>query len=162
MHRSACRGLLLLSLVSSCLDEPGQRSQAKAASPRAPDARVVSFVDVPATSPHHDAILWAVQQGYLTVCRSSPPAFCPRDLIARDQLAVSLIRMKHDTYSFTQTAESTEANMRWADEYIRKHDQLLSPGCGARVRCPSAAMLRENWAAFLLRLAKSRNSPAAR
>lgn len=119
-----------------------------------PDAPAPSFSDVPASHPAHAAIGWVAGRGIMIGCQAAPPAFCPDDALGRDQLAVSLMRMKYGlNFSFGQTPYFSDVPAtHWAFAAIQKLYELqITNGCGSGKFCPSDPTLREQAATFLVR-----------
>jgi len=120
-----------------------------------PDSKAApTFTDVPSTHLAYAAISWVGARGIMLGCKTSPLAFCPDDPLKRDQLAVTLMRMKFGaTFSYSKTPSFSDVpSGHWAFAAIQKLYELkLTAGCGAGKFCPADDTLRNQAAVFLVR-----------
>jgi len=113
-----------------------------------------SFNDVPAASPFFDYINVLSSWQITTGCSSSPPQFCPTDLVTREQLATLIIRsMLGDNFTYTTTPYYTDvpASSPYF-RYIQKMTDLgIAHGCSATTFCPGGNVPRGDASVLLVR-----------
>ena len=122
-----------------------------------PPAPTGIFADVPTS---YWAIRWierAYNEGIASGCSSNPRKFCPRSVVARDQMAIMLLRAKHGasyqpppaTGMFTDVPTTYWA-AAWIEQLTREG---VTGGCSTTPRkfCPSSPVTRDQMAVFLVR-----------
>ncbi|WP_180541461.1 FG-GAP-like repeat-containing protein [Nevskia soli] len=112
-----------------------------------------SFSDVPPGSYDFDAVNLLAAKGITTGCAAGE--FCPNENVARDQMAVFLVRTvlgtDNFTYSPTPYFQDVPTNY-WAFAYIQKLYELgITTGCSALDYCPSDPVTRAEMAIFIIR-----------
>jgi hypothetical protein len=55
------------------------------------------FTDVPTSSPYHGAIDWLVDRGITAGCDTTPPRYCPKSSVTREQMAVFMNKLANVT-----------------------------------------------------------------
>jgi hypothetical protein len=55
------------------------------------------FTDVPTSSPFHGAIDWLVDRGITAGCDTTPPRYCPKSSVTREQMAVFMNKLANVT-----------------------------------------------------------------
>jgi hypothetical protein len=112
------------------------------------------FNDVPSSSSFSDYInvlsSWQITKG----CSSTPPLFCPTDLVTRDQLATLIIRsMLGDTFTYSTVPYFTDVPASSSFfPYIQKLADLgLTHGCTATTYCPTGPVPRMDASVLIVR-----------
>ncbi|MGV8040659.1 MAG: S-layer homology domain-containing protein [Thermoanaerobaculaceae bacterium] len=121
-----------------------------------PAATGTVFADVPAS---HWAAAWIERlyaDGVTTGCGQSPLRYCPEQVLARSEMAVFLLRLKHGASyvppAGTGTVFSDVASSHWAVGWIEQlAAEGITTGCGGGKYCPEAAVPRSQMAVFLTR-----------
>ena len=109
------------------------------------------FTDVPASSPYCRWIEELARRGVAGGCGGGK--YCPGDAVARDQMAVLMLRTHEPALSppacgtpLFDDVPASSPYCRWVEELARRG---VVGGCGGRNYCPSAAVTREEMAVFL-------------
>ncbi|MGV8041896.1 MAG: choice-of-anchor tandem repeat GloVer-containing protein [Thermoanaerobaculaceae bacterium] len=121
-----------------------------------PAATGTVFADVPAS---HWAAAWIERlyaDGVTTGCGQSPLRYCPEQVLARSEMAVFLLRLKHGASyvppAGTGTAFSDVPSSHWAVGWIEQlAAEGITTGCGGGKYCPEEAVPRSQMAVFLQR-----------
>ena len=116
------------------------------------------FADVPADHPFATWIEALVTAGITTGCSTSPPQYCPDGTVTRGQMAVFLLRAKHDAGYSPPAAKGTmftdvPASQPFAPWIEALVAEGMASGCSSSPPqyCPDAAVTRAQMAVFLLR-----------
>lgn len=128
-----------------------------------------TFSDIPTYFWAHAFVQKLYEAGITGGCRTTPLAYCPSSAVARDQMAVFLLRAKHGrTYQppAASGAFSDVPTTHWAAAWIeRLRDEGITGGCGTSPLryCPTGIVSRDQMAVFLLRAKHGANyqPPAA-
>jgi hypothetical protein len=112
------------------------------------------FLDVPGTSPFYPFVTSLSENGVTAGCGLL--TFCPSSPVARDQMAVLLLRSKFGSAYLpppaTGTVFSDVPAGAFAAAWIERLSALgISSGCGGGRYCPSLGVSRDQMAVFLLR-----------
>jgi len=136
--------------------------KAKEGSSYTPLAATGIFQDVPTT---HWAAAWIEElynRGITAGCSTNPLKFCPDDLVARDSMAVLVLKTKYNTnvpyFRYSpfdyQTSSFTDVGTGhllgdWIEAF---YDEDFTAGCGTDLYCPSDWTTRAYAAIWLLKL----------
>jgi hypothetical protein len=149
-RRTSMRRLMLAIsavLALGLLPNPAVGAPTGDGARRSPAATSASFTDI-AASPFEADIRWAADAGIVQGCE--PTRFCPRALVAREQMASFLARAfglpTTGTDYFTDDETSSHESMINATA-----DAGIAAGCASDRFCPKAGVTRAAMAAFLAR-----------
>ena len=116
-----------------------------------------SFADVPGDYWAWNWIEGLYDAGVTSGCASSPRQYCPSGTVARDQMAVFLLRAKHGP-AYTPPAVGASTGFGdvpttyWAAAWIKQlAAEGVTSGCGGGNYCPTTVVTRDQMAVFLLR-----------
>jgi hypothetical protein len=126
------------------------------ASYQPPAATGTMFTDVPLSQPLAKWIEELAREGITGGCSTSPPQYCPADVVTRAQMAVFLLRAKHGAGYQPPAATGTmftdvplsQPLANWIEELAREG---ITSGCGATTYCPDDPVTRAEMAVFLVR-----------
>jgi hypothetical protein len=115
-----------------------------------------TFADVPISHWAWDWIERLYSAGVTSGCSATPRLYCPTNPVARDQMAIFLLRGIHGSAytppSMSGTKFADVPMAFWAGAWI---EQLalegITAGCGNGNYCPGMAVARDQMAVFLLR-----------
>ncbi len=122
-----------------------------------PPAAQGIFTDVPTT---YWAAPWIEEmaiEGITSGCSVSPKRFCPETIITRDQMAIFLLRAKHDAVYFPPPAQGIFQDVplnNWAVEWIEELAlEGITSGCSVtpKLYCPADQVARDQMAVLLVR-----------
>jgi len=122
-----------------------------------PPAAQGIFTDVPTT---YWAAPWIEEmaiEGITSGCSVSPKRFCPETIITRDQMAIFLLRAKHDAVYFPPLAQGIFQDVplnNWAVEWIEELAlEGITSGCSVtpKLYCPADQVARDQMAVLLVR-----------
>ena len=122
------------------------------------------FIDVPANYQYFKWIQKVKDLGITAGCTAT--AYCPDDLVTRDQMATFLIRARYGastTFSYPSTPYFTDVPpsdnfFKW----VQKLKQIgITAGCTATTYCPNDPVTRGEMAILVLRGSLNRLLPAA-
>lgn len=142
-RRSVVALLTAACLLATVAAAPGSPASAGAALP--PGG---TFMDDNG-SPFEGSIEAVVAAGVATGC--SATTFCPRDAVTRAQMAAFLTRALNLTATSGIAFSDVPASHPFFIEINRLATAGVTLGCGGGRFCPSAAVTREQMAAFLVR-----------
>jgi hypothetical protein len=115
------------------------------------------FTDVPLS---YWAVNWIEKlfaDGITTGCGTSPLVYCPEQSVTRAQMAVFLLRAKHDAAYNPPAAAGLFADVptfHWAAAWIEQlYTEGITTGCGTSplTYCPDDSVTRAEMAVFLVR-----------
>jgi hypothetical protein len=112
-----------------------------------------SFTDVPPASPFYPFVETILHAAVTGGC--GPEAYCPGSNVTREQLAVFVLRGRHDRYQAIPCGGFLEFDdvpagspfCGWIEDLV---DRGVVRGCGPRTYCPTAPVTREQMAVFVL------------
>jgi hypothetical protein len=112
------------------------------------------FLDVSPPHPFHSFVMTIFENGVTVGC--APLYYCPDSAVAREQMAVFLLRSKEGAgYQPPACVAPSFADVpcgsiyaAWIEELV---DRGITVGCGGGNYCPAQAVTREQMAVFLLR-----------
>ena len=120
-----------------------------------PPAATSTFGDVPANYWAKDWIEELKNEGVTSGCSTSPALFCPDSIVARDQMAVLLLKAKHGNTWVPPAATGLFQDVPtsyWAAPWIEAlANEGITTGCSSspRLYCPTATVTRDQMAVFL-------------
>jgi len=114
---------------------------------RTPGSGSAPFSDI-AGSPFYEHIVWLVDNGITGGCGNG--RFCPNDRVLRNQMASFLARALDlpaatDDYFDDDDGQSHEADIN------KLAEAGITGGCGERLYCPTAPVMRDEMASFVSR-----------
>ena len=114
-----------------------------------------SFVDVPMEHFAWPSIEALVASGVTAGCMTSPPAFCPESPVARDQMAVFLLKAGDPGFvppgCTVPPFADVPCSSIFAPWVAELADRGITTGCGGGNYCPASPVTREQMAVLLLR-----------
>jgi len=122
-----------------------------------PPATGTVFDDVPASSFGAAFIERLFAEGITSGCSVSPPLYCPASAVARDQMAVFLLRAEHGSGYAPPPATGIFGDVPASDPFAPWIEQLynegITSGCSVSplLYCPGNPNTRAQMAAFLSR-----------
>jgi hypothetical protein len=145
-----------------CPDDPVTRAQMAVFLERGrqvfdpPAATGTVFDDVPASDPFARWIEPLFHDGITGGCSTTPPLYCPSDLVTRGQIAVFLLRARHGAGFVPPPGTGTVfADVPASHPFVSWIEQLalegITGGCGGGNYCPDATVTRGQMAVFLVR-----------
>ena len=119
-----------------------------------PPCATPPFTDVPCSSPFARWIVELVARGVTSGC--GPGAYCPQAAVARDQMAVFLLRtLLGPTYNPPACTNATFTDVPCSNPFAAWVYDLvargITAGCGPTTYCPGAGTVRGQMAAFLVK-----------
>jgi uncharacterized protein YkwD len=113
----------------------------------APSTSSSGFTDI-ATSKFRSDILWIANEGITSGC--SDTKYCPKGLVARDQMA-TFLRRAMQLPSASRNYFSDISGNKHASSINAARAEGLTSGCGGTRYCPSGLVTRAQMASFLAR-----------
>jgi hypothetical protein len=114
---------------------------------RTPGAGSAPFSDI-AGSPFYEHIVWLVDNGITGGCGDGK--FCPNDTVRRNQMASFLARALNLPTATEDYFDDDDGQSHEAD--INKIAEAgITGGCGERLYCPTAPVMRDEMASFMSR-----------
>jgi RHS repeat-associated protein len=122
----------------------------------------ISFNDVPSDHLFYSLIGKLSGRGITVGCSTTPPLYCPDQPVTREQMAAFIMR------ALGEFNPPTPPTQRFADvppgnPFYAFIDRLaalgITVGCGGENYCPTAAVTREQMAAFMIRALGEFNPP---
>jgi hypothetical protein len=111
------------------------------------------FADVPASSGFCRWVEELARRGIVSGCATSPPRYCPTDVVTREQMAIFLLRTLDPvlnpvacTSKPYDDVEISSPYCRWITELVARG---ITGGCGGGNYCPTAPVTRDQMSVFL-------------
>ena len=118
-----------------------------------PNAFFADFLDVPQHDLFHDYVETVFRSGVTAGCGSGH--YCRNDPVTREQMAVFLLKSKHDTAYLPPACAGTFDDVVCPGQFTDWIEQLaaegITGGCGGNNYCPADPVTRAQLAVFLLK-----------